>query len=144
LIVEFTRLSEDARAPEQAHEHDAGYDLFASEDARIEPAARASVGTGIAVAIPDGHAGLVLPRSGLAARHGIALVNAPGLIDASYRGEIRILLLNTDQNDAFDIEAGDRIAQLLITQVQATEFVESGTLSETARGERGFGSTGVR
>jgi dUTP pyrophosphatase len=144
VIVEFTRLSEEARAPEQAHEHDAGYDLFASESTRLEPGARASVGTGIAVAIPEGHAGLVLPRSGLAARHGIALVNAPGLIDAGYRGEIRILLLNTDREEEFEIEPGDRIAQLLITRVEATEFVEIPALSETARGAAGFGSTGVR
>jgi dUTP pyrophosphatase len=144
LIVEFTRLRDDAKAPEQAHEHDAGYDLFSSEDASIEPGARVSVGTGIAVAIPDGHAGLVLPRSGLSARHGIALVNAPGLIDAGYRGEVRILLLNTDRKDAFAIEAGDRIAQLLVTRVEPAEFVEAGALSETARGEGGFGSTGVR
>ena len=144
MIVEFTRLHDDAKAPEQAHEHDAGYDLFASEDASIEPGARVSVGTGIAVAIPGGHAGLVLPRSGLSARHGIALVNAPGLIDAGYRGEVRILLLNTDRKDAFAIEAGDRIAQLLVTRVEPAEFVEAGALSETARGEGGFGSTGVR
>ena len=144
MIIEFARLNDEARAPEQAHEHDAGYDLFASESARIEPGARVSVGTGIAVAIPDGHAGLVLPRSGLAARHGIALVNAPGLIDAGYRGEIRILLLNTDREDGFEIEAGDRIAQLLVTQVEPAEFVEAGALSETVRGEGGFGSTGVR
>jgi dUTP diphosphatase len=144
LIVEFRRLHDDAKAPDQAHDHDAGYDLFASENARIEPGARASLGTGIAVAIPDGHAGLVLPRSGLAARHGIALVNAPGLIDASYRGELRILLLNTDRDEAFEIEAGDRIAQLLVTRVEPAEFVEAGVLSETARGEGGFGSTGVR
>ena len=144
MIVEFTRLGPDARAPEQAHEHDAGYDLFASENARIEPGARASVGTGIAVAIPDGHAGLVLPRSGLAARHGIALVNAPGLIDAGYRGEIRILLLNTDRDAAFVIVPGDRIAQLVITRVEPTEFVEATELSESGRGTAGFGSTGVR
>jgi dUTP diphosphatase len=144
LIVEFTRLSDEARAPEQAHDHDAGYDLFAAEAARIEPGARASVGTGIAVAIPSGHAGLVLPRSGLAARHGIALVNAPGLIDAGYRGELRVLLLNTDRDDPFEIEQGDRIAQLLVTRVEPARFVEARGLSETARGDRGFGSTGVR
>jgi dUTP pyrophosphatase len=144
LIVEFTRLHEDAVAPAQAHEHDAGYDLFACESARLEPGARTSVGTGIAVAIPDGHAGLVLPRSGLAHRNGIALVNAPGLIDAGYRGELRVLLLNTDMNDAFEIEAGDRIAQLVITRVEATEFVEADGLSESARGDAGFGSTGLR
>jgi dUTP pyrophosphatase len=144
LIVEFTRLQPDARAPEQAHDHDAGYDLFASESARIEPGARASVATGIALAIPDGHAGLVLPRSGLAARSGIALVNAPGLIDAGYRGEIRVLLLNTDRDHVFEVESGDRIAQLLVTRVESTEFVEAGSLSETSRGAAGFGSTGLR
>jgi dUTP pyrophosphatase len=144
LIVEFRFLTETARAPEQAHEHDAGYDLFASETCRLEPGERASVGTGIAVAIPEGYAGLVLPRSGLAARHGIALVNAPGLIDSSYRGEVRILLLNTDRSTAYEIEPGDRIAQLLVTRVEPAEFVESGTLSETARGAAGFGSTGIR
>jgi dUTP pyrophosphatase len=144
VIVEFTRLSETARAPEQGHEHDAGYDLCAAEGARIEPGERASVGTGVAVAIPEGHAGLVLPRSGLAARHGIALVNSPGLIDAGYRGEVRILLLNTDARKVFEIEVGDRIAQLLVTPVQPAEFVEADSLSETARGEAGFGSTGVR
>jgi dUTP pyrophosphatase len=143
LIVEFKRLSADGRAPEQAHEHDAGYDLFASEPALIEPGERASVGTGIAVAIPDGYAGLVLPRSGLAARHGIALVNSPGLVDAGYRGELRVLLLNTDRERAFEISSGDRIAQLLITPVIATDFVESEALAQSARGEGGFGSTGV-
>src|SRR6185295_10498496 len=107
-----------ARPPTQAHEGDAGYDLHAAEAATLGPGERASVGTGIAVAIPDGHAGLVLPRSGLAARHGVALVNAPGLIDAGYRGELRVLLLNTDRERPFEIEPGDRIAQLLITRVE--------------------------
>lgn len=144
MIVEFTRLCEAARAPEQAHMHDAGYDLFASESVRIEPGERASVGTGIAVAIPVSHAGLVLPRSGLAARHGIALVNSPGLIDSGYRGEVRVLLLNTDAREAFEVAAGDRIAQLLVTPREPAEFVEAGSLSETARGEAGFGSTGLR
>jgi dUTP diphosphatase len=144
LIVEFTRLREEARAPGQAHDHDAGYDLFAAEAARIGPGERTSVGTGIAVAIPAGHAGLVLPRSGLAARHGIALVNAPGLIDAGYRGELRVLLLNTDSEQPFLVEPGDRIAQLLITPIVSPEFVEAPELTETARGEAGFGSTGVR
>jgi len=143
VIVEFKRLHPDGRAPEQAHEHDAGFDLFASEPGRIPPGERASVGTGIAVAIPDGHAGLVLPRSGLAARHGIALVNAPGLVDAGYRGELRVLLLNTDRKREFEIASGDRIAQLLITPIAAPQFVEAGALAETVRGERGFGSTGV-
>jgi dUTP pyrophosphatase len=144
LIIEFTRLRDEARAPEQARDHDAGYDLFAVEPARIDPGERASVGTGIAVAIPEGHAGLVLPRSGLAARHGIALVNAPGLIDPGYRGEIRVLLLNTDPGEAFDVKPGDRIAQLVLARVEAPDFREAGTLPESTRGAAGFGSTGVR
>ena len=144
LTVEFARLHPAGRAPEQARDHDAGYDLFAAEEARLGPGERTSVGTGIAVAIPEGHAGLVLPRSGLAARHGIALVNAPGLIDAGYRGELRVLLLNTDRRAAFAIEPGDRIAQLLVTPIESPRFVETATLSQTARGEGGFGSTGNR
>jgi dUTP pyrophosphatase len=144
LIVEFTRLRPEGRAPARAHEHDAGFDLFAAEAAVVEPGGRASVGTGIAVAIPESHAGLVLPRSGLAARHGIALVNAPGLIDAGYRGELRVLLLNTDRDEPFRVQPGDRIAQLLVTPVPAPEFVEASELAETVRGTDGFGSTGAR
>ena len=144
MNVEFTRLHEHGRPPARAHDHDAGYDLFAAEPTLIPPGERASVGTGIAIAIPDGHAGLVLPRSGLAARHGIALVNAPGLIDASYRGELRILLLNTDKEQPFEVRAGDRIAQLLVTPICAPQFMEATQLTETARGLGGFGSTGVR
>lgn len=144
MIVEFTVLRAGGRAPEQARDHDAGFDLFAAERATLPPGERTSVGTGIAVAIPDGHAGLVLPRSGLADRHGIALVNAPGLIDAGYRGELRVLLLNTDRGAAFEIEPGDRIAQLVVTQVESPKFVEAAALSETSRGESGFGSTGIR
>lgn len=142
MIVEFTVLSEHGRQPRRAHEHDAGYDLLAAQDAVIAPGERASVGTGIAVAIPEGHAGLVLPRSGLAARHGIALVNAPGLIDSGYRGELRVLLLNTDRREPFEVRVGERIAQLLITAVEAVEFSQARELSGTARGEDGFGSTG--
>jgi dUTP pyrophosphatase len=143
LIVAFQRLTEAARAPARANEHDAGWDLRAAEAVTIGPGERASVGTGIALAIPEGHAGLVLPRSGLAARHGIALVNAPGLIDAGYRGEVRVLLLNTDRAEAFAIAAGDRIAQLVITELPEVEFAEADSLTETARGTGGFGSTGV-
>ena len=143
MIVEFKRLTEAARAPERANEHDAGWDLRAAEATTIGPGERASVGTGIAVAIPEGHAGLVLPRSGLAARHGIALVNAPGLIDAGYRGELRVLLLNTDLAEPFEVAPGDRIAQLVITEVPHVEFGETAALSETARGTGGFGSSGV-
>jgi dUTP pyrophosphatase len=142
LNIEFKRLRPEAKAPVRAREDDAGYDLFAAEAGRLEPGERGSVGTGIAVAIPDGHAGLVLPRSGLATRHGIALVNAPGLIDAGYRGEVRVLLLNTDRQAAFDVQPGDRIAQLVIARVESAGFVEAAELSDSSRGEGGFGSTG--
>ena len=142
MTLAFRRLSDDARAPTRAHDGDAGFDLYAAEAARLDPGARASVGTGIAVAIPDGHAGLVLPRSGLAARHGIALVNAPGLIDAGYRGEVRVLLLNTDADEPFEVTPGDRIAQLMVTPFAAPELVELEELDETVRGAGGFGSSG--
>jgi dUTP pyrophosphatase len=140
--LEFARLHPEAKAPARAHDDDAGYDLCACEPALLAPGERASVGTGIAVAIPDGHAGLVLPRSGLAARHGISLVNAPGLIDAGYRGEVRVLLLNTDREAAFEISPGERIAQLVIVRHDAPELIERDTLDDTARGDGGFGSTG--
>jgi dUTP pyrophosphatase len=140
----FTRLSEAAKAPLRAHPGDAGCDLFAAEAARLGPGERASVGTGVAVEIPEGSAGLVLPRSGLAARHGISVVNAPGLIDAGYRGEVRVLLLNTDKSEAFEIEPGDRIAQLVIVEIGDAEPVEVEVLAESARGDGGFGSTGRR
>jgi dUTP pyrophosphatase len=143
VILRFRRLSEAARPPARAHDGDAGYDLHAAEPARLEPGERATVGTGIAVAIPAGHAGLVLPRSGLAARHGISVVNAPGLIDAGYRGEVRVLLLNTDRARAFEVAPGDRIAQLVVVRVEGPELEESTELDDTARGGGGFGSTGV-
>lgn len=142
MELRFARLSAEARLPSRAHGDDAGLDLRAAEVARIEPGERVSVGTGLAVAIPGGYAGLVLPRSGLAARHGIALVNAPGLIDPGYRGELRVLLLNTDRAEAFEIEPGDRIAQLLVVPFVAAEPVEVDELDETRRGLAGFGSTG--
>jgi dUTP pyrophosphatase len=142
MRLRFARLTETAAAPTRAHDDDAGYDLRASEAATLPPGGRASVGTGVAVAIPDGHAGLVLPRSGLAARHGISLVNAPGLIDAGYRGEVRVLLLNTDREAAFEVAPGDRIAQLVIVRHEAPELVEVDSLDETVRGDGGFGSTG--
>ena len=142
MELAFRKLNDEARLPTRAHQGDAGLDLYAVESARLEPGERATVGTGIAVEIPAGHAGLVLPRSGLAVRHGIALVNAPGLIDAGYRGEIRVLLLNTDRTEAFEIEPGDRIAQLLITPLAEVEPVEARELAETLRGEGGFGSSG--
>jgi dUTP pyrophosphatase len=136
------RVREDARLPTRANEGDAGLDLYAAEAARLEPGERTSVGTGIAVAIPAGHAGLVLPRSGLAARHGITLPNAPGLIDAGYRGELRVLLLNSDPAQAFEVNRGDRIAQLVVTPFSAAEPVEVEALDETSRGLAGFGSSG--
>jgi dUTP pyrophosphatase len=140
--LRYRRLTPAARPPERAHDGDAGYDLRAAEPASLGPGERASVGTGIAVAIPDGYAGLVLPRSGLAARHGIALVNAPGLIDSGYRGELRVLLLNTDRSEPFEVAEGDRIAQLLLVRAEAPELEEAEELDETARGEGGFGSSG--
>ncbi len=142
MTLPFTRLSEAARQPSRAHDGDAGFDLHAAEDALIGPGERASVGTGIALAIPEGHAGLVLPRSGLAARHGIGVVNAPGLIDPEYRGEVRVLLLNTDLNEPFEVGVGDRIAQLLIVRFETPELSEQLTLDATGRGEGGFGSSG--
>lgn len=142
LRLEFVRLDERARIPTRAHPGDAGLDLQAVEECVLEPGERASVGTGLAVAIPEGHAGLVLPRSGLAARHGIALVNAPGLIDSGYRGELRVLLLNTDRSQAFRIEPGDRIAQLLLLPLVEAAAAEAGELEATARGADGFGSSG--
>ncbi|MEY2516187.1 MAG: dUTP pyrophosphatase [bacterium] len=138
------RLHAEAKLPARAHDDDAGYDLHALQAATIAPGERAMLRTGIAVELPPGHAGLVLPRSGLAARHGIALVNAPGLIDAGYRGELQVLLLNTDRDAAFEIAAGDRIAQLVIVAVAAPDVVEADALAATSRGEGGFGSTGAR
>lgn len=142
MRLEFARLTADAAMPTRAYPGDAGLDLYSAEAARIEPGERASVGTGVAVAIPDGHAGLVLPRSGLAARHGIALVNAPGLIDCGYRGELRVLLLNTDSSESFVVEPGDRIAQLVIVSLPEVELAERDALEDAARGARGFGSSG--
>lgn len=142
MTLAFARLSADARPPARAHGDDAGYDLHAAEAVTLEPGARASVGTGVAMAIPPGRAGLVLPRSGLAARHGIALVNAPGLIDSGYRGEVRVLLLNTDRREAFQVSVGDRIAQLLVVPHEEPELREEQSLEATPRGEGGFGSTG--
>jgi dUTP pyrophosphatase len=143
VTLRYRRLSPEAVAPQRSHDDDAGFDLCASEAATLGPGERASVGTGIALEIPPGRAGLVLPRSGLAARHGIALVNAPGLIDAGYRGEVRVLLLNTDRSEPFAIAPGDRIAQLVIIVHEAPELVEATELAESVRGEGGFGSTGA-
>lgn len=142
MELRVTRLREEGRLPTRAHEGDAGLDLYAAEPATLAPGERAGVGTGIVVAIPPGHAGLVLPRSGLAARHGITLPNSPGLIDTGYRGELRVLLLNTDPAQRFEVAPGDRIAQLVVTPFAALEPLEVEALDDTARGLAGFGSSG--
>jgi len=138
----MTKTVDGAVLPVRAHDGDAGLDLHACEAAHIGPGERWSVGTGVAVEIPAGHAGLVLPRSGLAREHGISLVNSPGLIDSGYRGEIRVLLLNNDPAETFRVVAGDRIAQLVVAPVAIAEPVEVGDLTESARGSAGFGSSG--
>jgi dUTP pyrophosphatase len=140
--LQVAKLKDGARVPTRAHDGDAGLDLYGCEAAHLGPGERWSVGTGVAVEIPAGHAGLVLPRSGLARDHGIALVNGPGLIDAGYRGEVRVLLLNTDPANVFRIEPGDRIAQLVIVPIALAEPVEVEALAESARGDGGFGSSG--
>lgn len=142
MTLQVVRLAAHALLPTRAYDGDAGLDLYAAEAVRLAPGERASVGSGIAVAIPAGHAGLVLPRSGLAARHGIALVNAPGLIDSGYRGELRVLLLNTDREAAFEVAVGDRIAQLLVVAFAAVSVEELDALAASDRDERGFGSSG--
>ena len=142
MQLRIAKLKDEAMVPTRAHEGDAGLDLYACEAAHLGPGERWSVGTGVAVEVPAEHAGLVLPRSGLARDHGIALVNSPGLIDAGYRGEVRVLLLNTDPAETFKIEPGDRIAQLVIAPVALPEPVEVESLSDSARGDGGFGSSG--
>jgi len=135
------RLNDGATLPTRAYEGDAGLDLAACERVELGPGQRAVVSTGLAVAIPEGHAGLVLPRSGLAVRHGIGKVNAPGLIDAGYRGEVKVVLLNTDRDEAFVVEPGMRIAQLVVVPVVLTEPKEVPELPASERGDKGFGSS---
>ena len=141
MVLNFRILSDGAILPSRANEGDAGLDLHAAEPAHIGPGERWQVATGVAVEIPPGHAGLVVPRSGIAKRNGISLVNAPGLIDAGYRGELKVLLLNNDPAEVFRIEPGDRIAQLVITPVVIADPVAVDSLSESERGEGGFGSS---
>ena len=143
IRIEVQRLDPGLPLPSYAREGDAGLDLHAAETVTLAPGARAAVGTGIAVAIPPGYAGFVLPRSGLALRQGLGLVNAPGLIDAGYRGEIRVLLVNHDREASVTLTRGDRIAQLVIQQVEAVELLEVRSLPPSTRGDGGFGSTGV-
>jgi dUTP pyrophosphatase len=141
--LQVARLRDDATLPTQAYDGDAGLDLAACERAELGPGERAVVGTGVAVAIPDGYAGLVLPRSGLAARHGLTIVNAPGLIDSGYRGELKVILLNTDTREPFVVEPGMRIAQLVLVEVASVHRVEVEELPDSKRGAAGFGSSGV-
>jgi dUTP pyrophosphatase len=136
------RLREGAVLPSRAYEGDAGLDLVAGEPAELAPGARATVGTGVAIAVPEGHAGLVLPRSGLASKHGIGVLNAPGLIDAGYRGEVRVVLYNPGVK-TFSVEPGMRIAQLVLVAVEDVRLVEVDELPGSERGERGFGSSSV-
>jgi dUTP pyrophosphatase len=141
IELPIQRLCEDAVVPARAYSGDAGLDLAACEHVELGPGERAVVGTGLAVAIPDGYAGFVQPRSGLAARNGITVVNAPGLIDSGYRGEIQVVLLNTDKAESFVVEPGMRVAQLVVMPVPELELVESDELPESERGVRGFGSS---
>lgn len=143
IEVQLRRLRADASVPSHAYPGDAGFDLTACGRHELAPLERTVVPTGLAVAIPDGHAGFVLPRSGLAARHGITIVNAPGLVDSGYRGEVQVVLLNTDREAPFIVEPGMRIAQLVVLPVPHVELVELDALPESERGARGFGSSRV-
>lgn len=142
IDVPVTRLRDDAVLPTRAYPGDAGLDLAACERHELGPGERALVGTGIAVAIPEGHAGLVTPRSGLAAKNGITIVNTPGLVDSGYRGELRVILLNTDRHETVVIEPGMRIAQLVVVAVPEAALREVEELPESERGSSGFGSSG--
>ena len=141
IELPITRLRDDAVVPERAYAGDAGLDLAACERVELGPGDRALVGTGVAVAIPEGYAGFVQPRSGLAARHGLSVVNSPGLVDSGYRGELRVVLLNTDPSERFVVEPGMRIAQLVVLPIPEVELVEVDELPGSERGVRGFGSS---
>lgn len=141
IELPIQRLRKEAIVPERAYTGDAGLDLAACERVELAPGERALVGTGLAVAIPEGYAGFVQPRSGLAARHGLTIVNSPGLVDAGYRGELRVILLNTDSSEPFVVEPGMRIAQLVVLPIPELELVEVDELPASERGVRGFGSS---
>lgn len=142
ISISIKMLDSELPVPSYAHPSDAGADLHSRTSLVLEPGQRALVPTGIALALPHGYVGLVHPRSGLATKHGITIVNAPGTVDAGYRGEIMVTLLNTDKDQAFEISRGDRIAQLVIQKVEQAVFVQVDSLEDSARGTGGFGSTG--
>ena len=142
VAILIQRLDPGLPLPERAHPGDAGADLFAAADVELAPGQRAVVPTGVAIALPDGYAAFVHPRSGLAARYGVTIVNAPGTVDAGYRGEIRVTLLNTDADTPVRFQRGDRIAQLVVQRVEYPAFHEVDRLPGSARGDGGFGSTG--
>jgi dUTP pyrophosphatase len=141
IELPIQRLHADAVVPQRAYTGDAGLDLASCERVELGPGERALVGTGLAVAIPEGYAGFVQPRSGLAARHGLTVVNSPGLVDSGYRGELRVVLLNTDRTEPFVVEPGMRIAQLVVLPIPELELVEVDELPSSERGVRGFGSS---
>ncbi len=143
IDLPIRRLRGEATLPHHAYLGDAGLDLSSCDRVVLEPGTRAVVGTGLAVAIPEGHAGFVLPRSGLAANHGLTILNAPGLIDSGYRGELRVILHNTDAHEAFVVEPGARVAQLVVLPISSVSLVEYEELAETERGGRGHGSSGL-
>lgn len=142
LEIAVQMLDADLPPPSYAHPGDAGADLLTSVDVALAPGERALVPTGIAIALPEGYVGLVHPRSGLAARHGLSIVNTPGTVDAGYRGEIKVLLINHDPIESIELRRGDRVAQLVVQRCERARFVPSETLPETARGDGGYGSTG--
>ena len=141
--IPIKKLARNAAVPVCAYSGDAGVDLRSTEQVTLAPFERAMVPTGLAIALPEGYAGFVLPRSGLAAKHGISIVNAPGLVDSNYRGELKVVLVNTDAHSSFTVEIGDRIAQLVVMPVPTIQFHEVDELSDSSRGEAGFGSSGV-
>ena len=143
MKINILRVDRDLPLPKQAYGDDAGYDLLSAIDCDLPPSERALIPTGVAVAIPKGYAGFVQPRSGLAIKHGLSLVNTPGLIDSSYRGEIKVIAINTDPRETFSIKRGDKIAQLVIQKIEAVHFEEVDSLDETERGHNGFGSSGT-
>lgn len=143
LVFKIKRLDSDLPLPQRAHRGDAGVDLHAREDLLLAPGERALMPTGIAISMPVGYVGLIHPRSGLAAKHGISVVNTPGTIDADYRGEIKVCLINHDPHESFQVSRGMRIAQLLIQAVELVDFIEVEELDETVRGSGGYGSTGM-